>query len=120
MVKPITKEEVVLVWETYVTSGRNAHEAARALAVPQSWLNRRLQKAREFFEDTKDKEEQFYIDKSALPDEVADLDDILELRIQGLEVVRLAPLGDPMELKVRGFLLSVRKAEAAHVEIEAA
>lgn len=37
-----------------------------------------------------------------------------------VEVVRLAPLGDPMELKVRGFLLSVRKAEAAHVEIEAA
>ena len=36
-----------------------------------------------------------------------------------VEVVRLAPLGDPMELKVRGFLLSVRKAEAAHVEIEA-
>ena len=37
-----------------------------------------------------------------------------------VEVVRLAPLGDPMELKVRGFLLSVRKAEAAHVEIEVA
>ncbi|WP_420454695.1 FeoA family protein [Rubrivirga sp.] len=34
-----------------------------------------------------------------------------------VEVVRLAPLGDPMELKVRGFLLSVRKAEAAHVEV---
>ncbi len=80
MVKPITKEEVVLVWETYVSNGRNAHEAARALAVTQSWLNRRLKKAREFFEDTKDKEEQFYIDKSALPDEVADLDDILDRR----------------------------------------
>ena len=36
-----------------------------------------------------------------------------------LEVVRLAPLGDPMELKVRGFLLSVRKDEAAHVVVEA-
>ena len=34
-----------------------------------------------------------------------------------VEVVRLAPLGDPMELKVRGFLLSVRKDEAAHVEV---
>lgn len=34
-----------------------------------------------------------------------------------VEVVRLAPLGDPMEIKVRGFLLSVRKAEAAHVEV---
>ena len=30
-----------------------------------------------------------------------------------VEVVRLAPLGDPMELKVRGFLLSVRKEEAS-------
>ncbi len=34
-----------------------------------------------------------------------------------VEVVRLAPLGDPMELKVRGFLLSVRKEEAAHVVV---
>jgi len=34
-----------------------------------------------------------------------------------VEVIRLAPLGDPMELKVRGFLLSVGKAEAAHVEV---
>ena len=37
-----------------------------------------------------------------------------------VEVVRLAPLGDPMELKVRGFLLSVGKEEAAHVEVEPA
>ncbi len=36
-----------------------------------------------------------------------------------VEVVRLAPLGDPMELKVRGFLLSVRKDEAAAVVVEA-
>ena len=35
-----------------------------------------------------------------------------------VEVVRLAPLGDPMELKVRGFLLSVRKDEASHVQVE--
>ncbi len=32
-----------------------------------------------------------------------------------VEVVRLAPLGDPMDLRVRGFHLSVRKQEAAHV-----
>lgn len=30
-----------------------------------------------------------------------------------VEVVRLAPLGDPMDLRVRGFHLSVRKHEAA-------
>ena len=37
-----------------------------------------------------------------------------------VEVVRLAPLGDPMDLRVRGFHLSVRKAEAAHVIVETA
>ena len=37
-----------------------------------------------------------------------------------VEVVRLAPLGDPMDLRVRGFHLSVRKAEAGHVVIEVA
>lgn len=35
-----------------------------------------------------------------------------------VEVVRLAPLGDPMELRVRGYLLSVRKAEAAQVVVQ--
>lgn len=28
-----------------------------------------------------------------------------------IEVIRTAPLGDPIEIKVRGFLLSLRKAE---------
>ena len=37
-----------------------------------------------------------------------------------VEVVRLAPLGDPMDLRVRGFHLSVRKGEAAHVIVETA
>ena len=80
MTKSITESEIVLVWEAYVANGRNAHEAARSLGVSQSWLNRRLGKARKFFEDTKDEEEQFYIDKSALPDEVADLDEIFDKR----------------------------------------
>ena len=35
-----------------------------------------------------------------------------------VEVVRLAPLGDPMEIGVRGFHLSVRKEEAARVVVE--
>ena len=35
-----------------------------------------------------------------------------------VEVVRLAPLGDPMDLRVRGFHLSVRKREAALVHVE--
>ena len=38
----------------------------------------------------------------------------------GVEVVMLgaAPLGDPVELEVRGYRLSVRKNEAARVEIK--
>lgn len=31
------------------------------------------------------------------------------------EVVRFAPLGDPIELKVRGYHLSIRKHEAAGI-----
>lgn len=33
------------------------------------------------------------------------------------EVVRFAPLGDPMEIKVRGYYLSLRKNEASGVQI---
>jgi ferrous iron transport protein A len=37
-----------------------------------------------------------------------------------LLVVGTAPLGDPLELELRGYRLSVRKSEAARVEIESA
>ncbi len=33
-------------------------------------------------------------------------------------VTRQAPMGDPVEVKVRGFKLSLRKAEAAMLRIE--
>lgn len=33
-------------------------------------------------------------------------------------VVGQAPLGDPLELELRGYRLSIRKSEAARVEIE--
>lgn len=33
-------------------------------------------------------------------------------------VSRIAPLGDPIEIKVRGFALSLRKAEARILQIE--
>ena len=38
----------------------------------------------------------------------------------GVEValVGAAPLGDPLELELRGYRLSVRRTEAARVEIE--
>ena len=35
-----------------------------------------------------------------------------------LELTRVAPLGDPLEINVRGFSLSLRKAEAAAVLVE--
>jgi Fe2+ transport system protein FeoA len=35
-----------------------------------------------------------------------------------VEVVRMAPLGDPLEVKVRGFMLTLRRAEAEHIEVE--
>ncbi len=33
-------------------------------------------------------------------------------------VVGTAPLGDPLELEIRGYRLSVRRSEAARVEID--
>ncbi len=32
-----------------------------------------------------------------------------------VEMVRAAPLGDPIELRLRGFLVAVRRADLAHV-----
>lgn len=37
-----------------------------------------------------------------------------------IEVQKFAPLGDPMEIKVKGFNLSLRKNEAAMIELETA
>lgn len=34
------------------------------------------------------------------------------------EVVRTAPMGDPIEIKIRGYNLSLRKSEAEQVEVE--
>jgi ferrous iron transport protein A len=46
---------------------------------------------------------------------------LLEMGVTpGVEVRRLgaAPLGDPLEFELRGYRLSLRKAEAAHVELD--
>lgn len=39
---------------------------------------------------------------------------------KGAEVAvrKIAPLGDPLELTVRGYELSIRKSEAALIEVE--
>jgi Fe2+ transport system protein FeoA len=36
------------------------------------------------------------------------------------QVIRFAPLGDPIEIEVRGYRLSLRKSEAAGVLLEPA
>ena len=36
-----------------------------------------------------------------------------------VEVVRVAPLGDPMELSVRGCQISIRREEAGSIEVTA-
>ncbi|MCB1105795.1 MAG: ferrous iron transport protein A [Cephaloticoccus sp.] len=49
---------------------------------------------------------------------------VMRLREMGLLVgtpltlVRAAPLGDPLEIKVRGYRLTLRKSEAEHVLVE--
>ncbi len=46
---------------------------------------------------------------------------ILDMGItKGVEIFvrKVAPLGDPMELNVRGYELSVRKADAEMIEVE--
>lgn len=35
-----------------------------------------------------------------------------------VHVVRQAPLGDPIEVKVMGYSLSLRRAEARHINVE--
>ena len=34
-----------------------------------------------------------------------------------VHVIRLAPLGDPVELRIRQVHLSIRRAEAAHIHV---
>ncbi len=34
-----------------------------------------------------------------------------------VEVIRRAPLGDPMEIALRGVRLSLRKSEARHIDV---
>ena len=35
-----------------------------------------------------------------------------------ITLIRTAPLGDPLEIKVRGYNLTLRKSEAEHVVVE--
>ncbi|MFV0528029.1 MAG: ferrous iron transport protein A [Lachnospiraceae bacterium] len=35
-----------------------------------------------------------------------------------IKVIKVAPLGDPIEVNVRGYELSLRKADAAQIEVQ--
>ena len=35
-----------------------------------------------------------------------------------IRVIKVAPLGDPIEANIRGYELSIRKADAEHIEVE--
>lgn len=35
-----------------------------------------------------------------------------------VQVVKIAPLGDPIELRVRGYALSLRKEDAKNISVE--
>lgn len=35
-----------------------------------------------------------------------------------IEVIRRAPLGDPIEVRLRGFMLTLRLSEAEHITVE--
>ena len=35
-----------------------------------------------------------------------------------VKVIKIAPLGDPIEIEIRGYNLSVRKEDAAKIELE--
>lgn len=40
------------------------------------------------------------------------------IRGTAVEVMRRAPLGDPIEVRLRGFMLTLRRAEAEHITVE--
>ncbi len=46
---------------------------------------------------------------------------LMEMGLTGgeqVEVVRFAPMGDPMEIQIQGYLLTLRRAEARAVVME--
>lgn len=52
------------------------------------------------------------------PEATRRLVDLGLIRGTPVEVIRVAPLGDPIELRVRGFMLTLRRSEAEHIVLE--
>lgn len=38
----------------------------------------------------------------------------------GVEIKKVAPMGDPLELEIRGYSLTIRKEDAAKIEVSEA
>lgn len=61
--------------------------------------------------------------KGIIRDFTADNDDyerIVEMGVtpgEQVEIIRYAPMGDPIEIRVRGYMLSLRKAEAERIKV---
>jgi ferrous iron transport protein A len=61
--------------------------------------------------------------KGTIHDFVCESDDCERIEEMGItpgeqvEIIRYAPMGDPIEIKVRGYLLSLRKEEADLIEV---
>jgi ferrous iron transport protein A len=56
-----------------------------------------------------------------LEGEPADVERLMEMGLiagTAIKVIKFAPLGDPIEIKMRGYHLSLRRAEAAGVLVE--
>ena len=51
-------------------------------------------------------------------DTIRRLMDLGLIRGTTVEVVRTAPLGDPIEVRLRGFMLTLRRSEAEHITVE--
>lgn len=51
-------------------------------------------------------------------DAVRRLMDLGLIRGTAVEVVRTAPLGDPLEVRLRGFMLTLRRSEAEHITVD--
>ena len=57
---------------------------------------------------------------SGLNSENADHDRLLDLGLQNgtpVRVIKYAPLGDPIEIKIRGYHLSIRKSMAKQIRV---
>ena len=51
-------------------------------------------------------------------DTVRRLMDLGLIRGTTVEMIRRAPMGDPLEVRLRGFMLTLRRAEAEHITVE--